>query len=82
MVSAKLFCDKSMERGLGQSREHTESGTKTGEKDSRERNADLMALKFLLTDWGATSVSHLRWVFSSAVFRSYFLILLKYSESS
>lgn len=74
MVSGKLLVDMSMDSGLGQSREHAQSGNDTldtGEKDSRERNTDVMALKSLLTDCGATSVSHLRWVFSSTVSRSY-----------
>ncbi|XP_041815479.1 CDK5 regulatory subunit-associated protein 2 isoform X3 [Chelmon rostratus] len=63
MVSGKLLVDMSMDSGLGQSREHAQSGNDTldtGEKDSRERNTDVMALKSLLTDCGATSVSHLR----------------------
>ncbi|XP_070780479.1 CDK5 regulatory subunit-associated protein 2 [Enoplosus armatus] len=63
MVSGKLLVDMSMDSGLGQSREHAQSGHDTfdtGEKDSRERNAHVMALKSLLTDCGATSVSHLR----------------------
>lgn len=65
-MSGKLFGDESIDCGLGQSREHAHSGNNTlgtGERDSRERNGDVMALKSLLTDWGATSVSHLRWVF-------------------
>ncbi|XP_026211663.1 CDK5 regulatory subunit-associated protein 2 isoform X3 [Anabas testudineus] len=63
MVSGKLLGDESRESGLGQSREHTQSGNTTldtGERDSRERNEDLMTLKSLLIDWGATSVSQLR----------------------
>ncbi len=79
MVSRKLSGDMSMDSGLGQSREHAQSGNDslhTGEKDSRERNAHVKALKSLLTDCGATSVSHLRWVFSSAASRSYPLFSL------
>ncbi|XP_023258445.1 myomegalin-like isoform X5 [Seriola lalandi dorsalis] len=63
MVSGKLLGDESMDSGLGQSREHAQSGNNTldaGERDSREKNRDIMALKSLLTDCGATSVSHLR----------------------
>ncbi|XP_018517871.1 CDK5 regulatory subunit-associated protein 2 isoform X1 [Lates calcarifer] len=63
MVFAKLLGDESMDSGLGQSREHTQSGNNTldtGERDSREKNRDVMALKSLLTDFGASSVSHLR----------------------
>lgn len=70
MVSGKLLDDESVDSGLGQSREHARSGSNTldaGEKDSRERKRDVMALKSLLTDCGATSVSHLRWVFCSVV---------------
>nr|XP_020476697.1 CDK5 regulatory subunit-associated protein 2 isoform X3 [Monopterus albus] len=63
MVFGKLLDDENMDSGLGQSREHTQSGNnsiETGEGDSREKNIDVMALKSLLTDWGATSVLHLR----------------------
>ncbi|XP_071322292.1 CDK5 regulatory subunit-associated protein 2 isoform X2 [Trachinotus anak] len=63
MVSGKLLGDESMDSGLGQSREHAQSGNNTldtGERDSREKNRDVMALKSLLTECGATSVSHLR----------------------
>lgn len=79
-MSGKLFDNENMDSGLGQSREHAQSDANAGERDSRERNGDVMALKSLLTDWGATSVSNLRWVFSSAVFRSYFRVgkLMKY----
>ncbi|KAM9337803.1 CDK5 regulatory subunit-associated protein 2 [Symphorus nematophorus] len=61
MVSGKPLVDLSMDSGLGQSRDHAQSGNDsldTGERDSRERNTD--ALKSLLTDCGATSISHLR----------------------
>lgn len=67
MVSGKLLDDESMDSGLGQSREHPQSGNNTldtGERDSREKKKDLMALNSLLTDCGATSVLHLRWVFA------------------
>ncbi|XP_051268954.1 CDK5 regulatory subunit-associated protein 2 isoform X5 [Dicentrarchus labrax] len=63
MVSGKMLVDMSMDSGFGQSREHAQSGNDTldtADKDSRERNTDAMALKSLLTDSGATSVSHLR----------------------
>lgn len=72
MVFAKLLGDESMDSGLGQSREHTQSGNNTldtGERDSREKNRDVMALKSLLTDFGASSVSHLRWVFFLSSFQ-------------
>ncbi|XP_042251849.1 CDK5 regulatory subunit-associated protein 2-like isoform X3 [Thunnus maccoyii] len=63
MVSGKLLDDESVDSGISQSREHAQSGNNslnTEEKDSRERKRDIMALKSLLTDCGATSVSHLR----------------------
>ncbi|XP_073333749.1 CDK5 regulatory subunit-associated protein 2 isoform X4 [Pagrus major] len=63
MLSGKLLVDMSMDSGLGQSREHAQSGNDsldTVEKDSRKRNSDVMAFKSLLTDCGATSVSQLR----------------------
>uniref|UniRef100_UPI0037E92329 CDK5 regulatory subunit-associated protein 2 isoform X4 n=1 Tax=Semicossyphus pulcher TaxID=241346 RepID=UPI0037E92329 len=63
MVTGKLSGDASVDSGLGQSREHAHSGNDTlyiGDRDSRERDTDLMALKSLLTESGATSVSHLR----------------------
>ncbi|KAG7241199.1 hypothetical protein INR49_025942 [Caranx melampygus] len=63
MVSGKPLDDESMDSGLGQSREHPQSGNNTldtGERDSREKKKDLMALNSLLADCGATSVSHLR----------------------
>ncbi|XP_035523390.1 CDK5 regulatory subunit-associated protein 2 [Morone saxatilis] len=62
-VSGKLLVDMSTDSGFSQSREHAQSGNDTldtAEKNSRERNTDAMALKSLLTDSGATSVSHLR----------------------
>ncbi|XP_049459390.1 CDK5 regulatory subunit-associated protein 2 isoform X2 [Epinephelus fuscoguttatus] len=61
MLSGRLFGDT--DSGFGQSREHAHSSNDTldtGDKDSRQRNTDLMALKSLLTHCGATSVSHLR----------------------
>lgn len=66
MLSRKPLDDESMDSGLGQSREHPQSGNNTldtVEKDSREKKKDLKALNSLLTDCGATSVTHLRWVF-------------------
>ncbi|XP_070845922.1 CDK5 regulatory subunit-associated protein 2 isoform X1 [Chaetodon trifascialis] len=63
MVSGKLLVDMSVDSGFDQSREHAHSGNNASdseEKDSRERSEDVMALKTLLTDCGATSVSHLR----------------------
>ncbi|XP_074472901.1 CDK5 regulatory subunit-associated protein 2 isoform X1 [Sebastes fasciatus] len=63
MVSGKLLGDMSLDSGLGQSREHAQSGNDTldtGERDSRQRKTDGTALKSLLTHCGATSVSHLR----------------------
>lgn len=68
MVSHKLFDNLGTESGHNQSREHAHSGNDTldtGEKDLKESNIDVMALKPLLTDYGAITVSHLRWVFSS-----------------
>lgn len=68
MVSEKLLDEESVDSGLSQSREHAQSSNDSldaGERDSVERKRDVMALKSLLTDCGATSVSHLRWVFSS-----------------
>ncbi|XP_029300550.1 LOW QUALITY PROTEIN: CDK5 regulatory subunit-associated protein 2 [Cottoperca gobio] len=59
----QMVSDMSMDSGLGQSREHAQSGNATldtGEKESRPRNTDVMALKSLLTHCGAPSVSHLR----------------------
>ncbi|XP_045922073.1 CDK5 regulatory subunit-associated protein 2 isoform X2 [Micropterus dolomieu] len=63
MVSGKLLVDRSLDSALGQSREHPQSGNNTldsGEKDSKGKNTHVMALKLLLTECGATSVSHLR----------------------
>ncbi|XP_070706541.1 CDK5 regulatory subunit-associated protein 2 [Pempheris klunzingeri] len=63
MVSGKLLDDMSMDSGLGQSREHPQSGNDTldtTKKGPRELSTNVMALKSLLTDCGATSVSHLR----------------------
>ncbi|AWP15484.1 putative CDK5 regulatory subunit-associated protein 2 [Scophthalmus maximus] len=63
MLSGTLWGDESVDSGLCQSREHAQSGNNTldtGKRDSREKNRDVMALKSLLTDHGATSVSHLR----------------------
>ncbi|XP_068562793.1 CDK5 regulatory subunit-associated protein 2 isoform X3 [Cebidichthys violaceus] len=63
MVSGKLLADISMDSGLCQSREHAQSGNNTldtEEKDSRQRDTDVTALKSLLTHCGATSVLHLR----------------------
>lgn len=77
MVSAKLFDDMSPDSGLGQSRERAHSGSDTfdsGETELKESNIDVMALKSLLTDCGATSVSHLRLVLFSSVFKSLFLL--------
>lgn len=77
MVTGKLLGDMSMDSGLGQSREHARSGNDTldtVEKDSK--NTDIMALKTLLSHCGTSSVSQLRWVFSSVVSRSYYLFSL------
>ncbi|XP_032395606.1 CDK5 regulatory subunit-associated protein 2 isoform X2 [Etheostoma spectabile] len=61
MVTGKLLGDMSMDSGLGQSREHARSGTLDAvEKDSRQRNTDVMTLKTLLSHCGTSSVSHLR----------------------
>ncbi|XP_027138012.1 CDK5 regulatory subunit-associated protein 2 isoform X6 [Larimichthys crocea] len=63
MLSGKLFVDASMDSGLSSSGEHAQSGSNsldTVEKDSRERNPDVTALKSLLTDFEATSFSQLR----------------------
>lgn len=76
-VSGKLFDDMSPDSGLGQSRERAHSGSDTfdsGETELKESNIDVMALKSLLTDCGATSISHLRLVLSSSVFKSLFLL--------
>lgn len=62
-MSGKLLVDMSADGDRRQGREHAQSGTDTldaREKDSRERNMDVMALKSLLNDCGATSISHLR----------------------
>ena len=67
MVPVKLVDDESVDSGLSQSREHAQSGNNSldlEKRDSMERKRDVMALKSLLTDCGATSVLHLRWVFS------------------
>lgn len=71
MLSGKLFVDASMDSGLSSSGEHAQSGSNsldTVEKDSRERNPDVTALKSLLTDFEATSFSQLRWVFFFFIF--------------
>ncbi|KAM7368804.1 hypothetical protein PAMP_013111 [Pampus punctatissimus] len=63
MFSGKLLDDESVDSGLCQSREHAQSGNNTldaEDNDFRERKRDVMALKSLLIDCGATSVSHLR----------------------
>ncbi|XP_053196352.1 CDK5 regulatory subunit-associated protein 2 isoform X4 [Scomber japonicus] len=63
MVPVKLVDDESVDSGLSQSREHAQSGNNSldlEERDSKERKRDVMALKSLLTDCGATSVLHLR----------------------
>ncbi|XP_040914150.1 CDK5 regulatory subunit-associated protein 2 isoform X2 [Toxotes jaculatrix] len=60
MVSAKLLDDESMDSGLGQSREHAQSGNITVDTGERDSRGDMMALKALLTDCGATSALHLR----------------------
>ncbi|KAL3042066.1 hypothetical protein OYC64_020090 [Pagothenia borchgrevinki] len=63
MLSGKLLGDFSLDSGLGQSREHAHSGISTldtEERHSRQSNADVTALKSLLTNCGAASVSHLR----------------------
>ncbi|XP_047200543.1 CDK5 regulatory subunit-associated protein 2 isoform X6 [Hippoglossus stenolepis] len=61
MVSGKQFGNESMDSGLGQSREHPQSGNNTLDTGERaQKKGDVMALKSLLTDCGATSVSHLR----------------------
>lgn len=62
MVSGKILCDESMDSGLGQSREHVHSGNDILEPGKRERNEDVIELKYLMSDWGAESVSHFRWV--------------------
>ncbi|XP_069370322.1 CDK5 regulatory subunit-associated protein 2 isoform X7 [Paralichthys olivaceus] len=61
MVSGKQLGNENMDSGLSQSREHPQSGNNTLDTGEREqKNGDVMALKSLLTDCGATSVSHLR----------------------
>ncbi|XP_053303708.1 CDK5 regulatory subunit-associated protein 2 isoform X4 [Pleuronectes platessa] len=61
MVSGKQFGNVSVDSGLGQSREHPQSGNNTLDTGEREqKKGDVMLLKSLLTDCGATSVSHLR----------------------
>ena len=67
MVPVKLVDDESVDSGLSQSRVHAQSGNNSldlEKRDPMERKRDVMALKSLLTDCGATSVLHLRWVFS------------------
>lgn len=69
MVSDRLFDDVSTDSGLGQSRQHAQSGSDTsdtGEKELKGSSTDVMTLKSLLSDCGSPSVSHLRWVFLSA----------------
>ncbi|XP_063746348.1 CDK5 regulatory subunit-associated protein 2 isoform X3 [Eleginops maclovinus] len=63
MLSGKLLGDISLDSGLGQSREHAQSGISTldtEERHCRQSNIDVTALKSLLTHCGAASVSHLR----------------------
>lgn len=53
------------EEDLRQSREDAHSASDTlytEEKKVKDITADVLALEALLTDCGATSVSHLRWV--------------------
>uniref|UniRef100_UPI003AAC0E90 CDK5 regulatory subunit-associated protein 2 n=1 Tax=Centroberyx gerrardi TaxID=166262 RepID=UPI003AAC0E90 len=63
MLSGNLFGDVSISSGHGQTGEHAQPGSDTldnGKRDFGDRNTDWMALKSLLADCGATSVSHLR----------------------
>ncbi|XP_010783817.1 myomegalin-like [Notothenia coriiceps] len=63
MLPGKLLGDFSLDSGLGQSREHAHSAISTldtEERHSRQSNTDVTALKSLLTNCGAASVSHLR----------------------
>ncbi|XP_008298824.1 CDK5 regulatory subunit-associated protein 2 isoform X2 [Stegastes partitus] len=63
MGTGKPLDDESMDSGLGQSREHAQSGDDildSEKKETGERNRDVKALKLLLADCGSTSVSHLR----------------------
>ncbi|XP_051794463.1 CDK5 regulatory subunit-associated protein 2 isoform X3 [Acanthochromis polyacanthus] len=63
MGSGKPLDDESVDSGLGQSREHAQSGNDildTEKKESREKNRHVKALKSLLADCGSTSISHLR----------------------
>lgn len=62
-LSGRLFDDTSPDSGIGHSRERAHSGSDTfesGEAEVKESSVDLQALKSLLSDCGATTVSHLR----------------------
>lgn len=61
-LSGRLFNDTSPDSGLGHSRERAHSGSdtfETGEMELKE-SSDLQAIRSLLSDCGASSVSHLR----------------------
>ncbi|XP_029940030.1 CDK5 regulatory subunit-associated protein 2-like [Salarias fasciatus] len=63
VMSGTLSDDESLGSGLTQARESRQSGKyilDTVEKESRERNRDLTAIRVLLTDCGLTSIPHLR----------------------
>ncbi|XP_075870002.1 CDK5 regulatory subunit-associated protein 2 isoform X5 [Nelusetta ayraudi] len=62
-LSGRLFDDTSPDSGIGHSRERAHSGSdifESGEAEVKESSVDLQALKSLLSDCGATTVSHLR----------------------
>lgn len=66
MTTEKQF-DTCAEEGLKQSGEDAHSASDpmyTEEKKIKDISIDVLALETLLTDCGATSVSHLRWVLS------------------
>lgn len=60
MVSGNLLHHKSTDTDDGQTRDNTQPGWELEENDSRDRNRHEMALKSLLADCGASSVSHLK----------------------
>ncbi|XP_058473906.1 CDK5 regulatory subunit-associated protein 2 isoform X2 [Solea solea] len=60
MKLGQILNDESMDSGLGQSREHAQSGNTLDTGEGEQNNRDAMGVKTLLNDCGATSVSQLR----------------------
>lgn len=60
MVSGNLLHHESTDTDHGQTRDNTQPGFDSKENDSRDRNRLETALKSLLADCGASSVSHLK----------------------